>query len=190
MKFFALPIALVASVLLPALVSAQTSFSEATLGDFSGDSNAPTSLGELNVGSSTITGSTGAGDRDLVTFSIGANEQLTSFQITDFSGAGGHFFGLAVGDTAPAGGSGFLFAGLVTDPTSPLEILGGGGGSFGGAGVPAVLGPGDYTAFFNETASVLPNYTAQLTVVSSVPEPSAAVLLLASGGMAFLRRRR
>ena len=142
----------------------------------------------LSVGVNTISGTTGSNDRDLVTFVVGPGQQLTSFLITDFSETGGHFFGLGDSFTEPTGGSGFLFAGLVTDPAAPgFEVLGSSGGDFGGSGVPSVLGPGNYLAFFNETSGVSPNYTAELTIV---PEPSGAVLLLGSVGLMMFRRRR
>lgn len=193
MRLFLSCAAIAVFLIAPTTASAQ-SFTEASLGDFSGSQSAPTVLGALNLGTNTISGTTGSGDRDIVTFSVGAGLQLTSFLITDFSEAGGHFFGFDSGSDigSNTAATDFLFAGLVTDPTPSLEILGSSGGSVfgsGGTGVPTVLGPGDYTAFFNETAAVSPNYTAQLTV-SAIPEPSTGVLLLGSAGLMFLQRRR
>ena len=193
MRLFLSCAAIAAFLFVPTTVSAQT-FTERALGDFSGVSASPTVLGQLDVGTSTILGTTGSGDRDIVTFRIGVGLQLTSFLITDFSEAGGHFFGFDsgadVGSNVVAGD--FLFAGLVTDPTPSLEILGSSGGSVqgsGGTGVPSVLGPGDYTAFFNDTAGVSPDYTAVITV-SAIPEPTTGVLLLGSAGLMLLQRRR
>lgn len=194
MRLFLTCAAIAALMLATTTVSAQT-FTESSLGDFSGVSASPTVLGQLNVGTSTISGTTGSGDRDIVTFSVGAGLQMTSFLITDFSEAGGHFFGFDSGADVGSNvvASDFLYAGLVTDPTPSLEILGSSGGSVfgtGGTGVPTVLGPGDYTAFFNETGGVSPNYTAEITIVSAIPEPTSSVLLLGTASLIALRRRR
>lgn len=175
---------------------AQT-FDESISGDFSNDSSAPTDLGLLPVGTSAIFGITGNNDRDIITFTIDEGSILSSFIITEFSQGGFHFFGLAEGDTAPGDGGLFLFSGLITSTQNPIgapfdapfEVLGTAGGQLDGQGVPTTLGPGDYTAFFNEIEDVGPNYSAELTVVSSVPEPSSAMLLIGCSGLLLLRRR-
>lgn len=172
-------------------------FTEADFGgDFSNLNTAPTSLGTLSVGTTVISGisNAGASDRDHVTFTIGTGEELTSLLITEFdpTAGGGSFFGVAAGNIAPAPDVSLLFGDLVnvTSGATPLEILGGTGGGFGpAADVPVTLGPGDYSLLFNETGAVNANYSAQLTVTSSVPEPTSAVVL-AGIGMVALRRRR
>lgn len=175
-------------VLLCSSLQAQV-FDEAGLGDFSDNGGTPTALGQLFVGTNTISGTTGSNDRDHVTFSVGANEQITSFVITEFTEAGGHFFGLANGTTAPGAGSGFLIADLISSNETPFQVLGAGGGQFGGSGVPALLGAGDYTVLFNETAGVSPDYTAEI-VVSAIPEPGSLAILSAGLGLIAFRRRR
>lgn len=176
---------------------AQVDFNESSFGgDFSNVASAPTDLGSLGVGVSNIIGTSQSGnaDRDHVTFTIDPGFEITSVQITDFdpSAGNGSFLGLAAGDTVPGAGSDFLFAGLVNigETDAPLELLGGSGGGFGGAGVPAILGPGDYAFLFNEVGAVNANYTAQITVASTVPEPSSAIVLAGLGMFAARRRRK
>jgi len=185
-------LAMAVCVLMVSNSHAQT-FSEASLGDFSSNSAAPTSLGQLTAGTNIITGVTGSGDRDLVTFSIGANDTITSLIITEFTDAGGHFLGLDEGTTAGAAATDFLFAGLVTDAETPLQLLGNSGGSVfgsGGTGVPALLASGDYTLFFNETSGAAPVYTAEIVVTTAIPEPGSLAFLSAGLGLIALRRRR
>ncbi len=168
-------------------------FDEAALGDFSGDSAAPTSLGTLLTGVNSIIGTstTGPGDNDLVTFSIAAGQQVTSLEIIEFdpSAGVGSFFGFDNDNIASANAGDFLFAGLVnvTAGSAPIELLGGGGGSFGGQGVPTTLGAGDYVVFFNETGPVDANYQLNISVV---PEPGSLALLAAGFGMLLTRRKR
>lgn len=181
-------------VIIPTVVSAQT-FDEITSGDFSGDSNNPTALGQLLLGTNVISGTTGSGDRDIVNFAVGPGHEVTSILLTDFTESGGHFFGIADGAVAPAAGTDFFFAGLVFDPgpAASVEFIGSAaGGNFGGMGVPSVLNQGTYTMFFNETSiAVSPNYRVELEVSSAaVPEPGSAALLLSFAGMVMLRRRR
>lgn len=184
------PIITMFAAILACSVSTQAqTFNESTLGDFSNVSTAPTSLGQLPLGINTISGNTGSGDRDIVTFSIGANETLSAFTITEFTQAGGHFFGFAGGNTAPGAGSGFFISDLVSSAETPFTVLGAAGGQFGGTGVPASLGAGDYTVFFNETGGVSPDYSAQLEV-TSVPEPSSVAILLVLSSLMLMRFRK
>ena len=126
-----------------------------------------------------------------MTFSIGAGQTLTSFEIVEYApnAGNGSFFGFDDDNVAPGAGSDFLFAGLISVAPggTPIEILGSGGGSFGGQGVPAVLGAGDYVAFFNETGAVDLNYQVNITVV---PEPGSLAFLAAGFGLVLVRRRR
>ena len=190
-----LAILFAASLSFTASAQAQTNFVEGLLGgDFSDDPDAPTDLGSLGVGISNISGQTGSGERDHVTFTIDAGFEITSLLITDFApvAGAGSFLGLAEGDTVPGAADEFLFAGLVDvgETDAPLELLGGGGGSFGGSSVPATLGPGDYAFLFNEAGATTPIYAAQITVSQTVPEPSSAIVLAGLGMFAARRRRK
>ena len=89
----------------------------------------------------------------------------------------------------PTAGSDFLIADLISSSETPCQVLNAGGGQFGGSGVPALLAEGDYTVFFNETAGVSPNYTAEI-VVAAVPEPGSLAFLTAGLGLFAFRRRR
>jgi len=181
------------AVLVLSLGSANAQVFDESGGDFSNDPAAPTSVGQLFTGLNTISGNTGSADQDIVTFSVGANDTVTSFVITEFTDAGGHFFGLAEGNTAPATAPEFLYAGLVSSTDAPLQILGSSGGSVfgtGGSGVPSLLAAGDYTVFFNETSGASPNYTAEIVVTTAIPEPGSLAFLSAGLGLIALRRRR
>ena len=192
-------IAALAISLISVTASAQAQvFTEASFGgDFSEDRNAPTDLGSLVAGVSTISGTSqsGGGDRDHVTFTVDPGFEITAIQITEFdpSAGAGSFLGFASGDVVPGGAGDFLFAGLVNvDSTGPaLDIISAGGGGFGGSGFSGVdLGAGDYSFLFNEVGAVNANYTAEITVAAAVPEPSSAILLVGLGLLAAGRRRK
>ena len=177
-----------------ASVQAQV-FSEAA-GDFSNDANAPTDLGTFAAGISTISGTSQSGseDRDHVTFSVASGFEITSIQINEFAptAGGGSFLGFANDSVISSSAGDFLFAGLVNvgsaDPA--LDLIAEGAGSFGGQGFPTTLGAGDYSFLFNETGAVDANYSAQITVAASVPEPSSAIVLAGLGLLAARRRRK
>ncbi|MEM9645856.1 MAG: hypothetical protein AAF989_12770 [Planctomycetota bacterium] len=163
-------------------------FTEATDGDASNSGGLPTVI-TLAAGDNEIIGSTGANDRDHFTFTIGANETVTSFFVNEFSGSGNHFFGVSEGTTLPTAGNQFLIADLISANETPFNVLGAPGGTFGGMGVPNELGPGSYTVLFNETAGGTFNYRANIAV-TAVPEPSTAGVALLFTGCIWAHRRR
>ena len=196
-------IAALAISLISVTASAQAQvFTEASFGgDFSQDANAPTDLGSLVAGVSTISGTSQSGnaDRDHVTFTIDSGFEITEIQITEFdpSVGGGSFLGFDNSNVVPGSGGDFLFAGLVNvDSTGPaLDIINGvvpDGGGFGGSGFSGVdLGAGDYSFLFNEVGAVNANYTAEITVAAvAVPEPGSAIVLAGLGLLAVGRRRK
>ena len=193
-------IAAIAISLISVTASAQAQvFTEASFGgDFSQDANAPTDLGSLVAGVSTISGTSQSGnaDRDHVTFTVDSGFEITAIQITEFdpSAGGGSFLGFDNSNVVPNSGGDFLFAGLVNvDSTGPaLDIINGDGGSFGGTGFSGVdLGAGDYSFLFNEVGAVNANYSAEITVAAvAVPEPGSAIVLAGLGLLAAGRRRK
>ena len=193
-------IAAIAISLISVTASAQAQvFTEASFGgDFSEDRNAPTDLGSLVAGVSTISGTSQSGnaDRDHVTFTVDSGFEITAIQITEFdpSAGGGSFLGFDNSNVVPNSGGASLFAGLVNvDSTGPaLDIINGDGGSFGGTGFSGVdLGAGDYSFLFNEVGAVNANYSAEITVAAvAVPEPGSAIVLAGLGLLAAGRRRK
>ena len=196
-------IAAIAISLISVTASAQAQvFTEASFGgDFSQDANAPTDLGSLVAGVSTISGTSQSGnaDRDHVTFTVDSGFEITAIQITEFdpSAGGGSFLGFDNSNVVPNSGGDFLFAGLVNvDSTGPaLDIINGvvpDGGGFGGTGFSGVdLGAGDYSFLFNEVGAVNANYSAEITVAAvAVPEPGSAIVLAGLGLLAAGRRRK
>ena len=187
-----LALVLLTSVLITSSSYAAILYDEDTMGDLSNIDSAPTVAGSTVIGDNTISGLVdngfGIGDRDILTFSVLPGQQISSFMLNAFTGSGGHFFGFAPGTIAPTSPGGYYFAGLVFDGSTPIDILSSGGGSFGGTGVPAVLGAGDYTVFFNETAAGVYFYQAQIEV-TAVPEPTTALVLLPLGYAAYRRRK-
>ncbi|MEM1228533.1 MAG: PEP-CTERM sorting domain-containing protein [Planctomycetota bacterium] len=171
--------------------SAAVIYDESGDGDASNSAAAPTLIA-LALGDNEIIGTTGSGDRDHFTFTIGASEAVTSFIITEFNGpegGGGHFFGFANGSTVPSAGSSFLISDLIANAEAPFNVLGASGGAFGGTGVPTELGPGDYSVLFNETAGGSVSYRASITV-SAIPEPSSGFAALFVSAAWMVRRRR
>jgi len=183
-----------------ASAQAQVSFLESAQpgGDFSNDAAAPTDLGSLAAGVSTISGTSlsGSADRDHITFAIDAGFEITSIQITEFAptAGGGSFLGFDNSNVVPNAGADFLFAGLVnvggSDPA--VDLISAGGGGFGGSGFSDVqLGAGDYSFLFNETGAVNADYSAEITVSAvAVPEPGSAIVLAGLGLLAAGRRRK
>ena len=160
--------------------------------------SAPTNAGITVLGDNEVTGAVDNfntnGDSDLLTFSVAPGHQISSFTLNFFEGGGGHFFGFVPGATAPGSPSTYYVATLVPGGFSqPIDVLGiqpSDLGSFASGGVPAVLGAGDYTLFFNETAlGDFHSYSATLGV-TAVPEPATVLALLPLGYLAYRRRQR
>ncbi|SCY29970.1 PEP-CTERM protein-sorting domain-containing protein [Nitrosospira sp. Nl5] len=195
------------ALLLPGIASAAIAYDETASGDFaaanleSSGVSPGTFAGIMTPGVSTITGSFGnsdaAGrDTDVFSFEIPVGQQLTAIDLTytPVSGdaGGGSYFGIQGGLEI---GTGFETVGsnlsnaLIReseDILSRFDL----GPEFGGTGLTAPLGAGNYTMFMSETHAVV-DYQMDFNV-SAVPEPETYAMLLAGLGLlgAMARRKK
>ena len=172
---------------------------EAFQGDLSNNNLAPTAL-TLGLGVNSILGTMGRDlpsvpvDRDMFTFTIAPGRALASINVVTFTPTNQSFYaiapGITINDTDPAT---HLANTLVqhTGDILPQMVL---GSYSGGTGITDPLGPGTYTAWFQELSSVV-TYRMDYTIVDTVavPEPAAActgiALAFVALGRAFGRRR-
>lgn len=196
----------VLALLAPGIGGAAVTYDEAVNGDFANANLASTGIspgtfaGVLADGINTIKGTFGNStapvrDTDVFSFTIPAGYQLTAIDLafTTLSGdsGGGAYFGIQGGLNIGTGistvGSNLSNA-LVSDSGDLLASFAA-GPEFGGTGLTAPLGAGDYTIFLSETAAVV-GYSMDFAVsaVNPVPEPGEWAMLLAGlaliGGMA------
>lgn len=185
-------------------------FTEAGDGDISGTPGSPTRFGNsplsvgYSVGSNVIMGSTVAGDYDILSFTVGAGQQLAAISVFSYSSLDDKAF-LAVqsGSTWNNGlGAGINFTvstllgyahfgpgpGAVPPGTDALDNLGGAPGAIGFSGP---LGPGTYTFLIQQTGPAVVNYGLDFQL-TAVPEPGeyAAMAGAMLAGFAVWRRSR
>jgi len=181
----------------------QANYLESVSGDLSNNNLAPTLL-NFDVGINYVQGrmgrpGTGAIDRDIFSFTLGANERLTGFDVLTFapvtSANVGSFLALSgSGTISTANASDHLSNALVTGPGGILETLAAGaysdtvGQPSLGDGFAAPLGEGTYTVWFQELSSFV-DYRLALTV-SAVPEPSTYAMIGASLLVLLCARKR
>ncbi|WP_461783307.1 PEP-CTERM sorting domain-containing protein [Prosthecobacter sp.] len=177
-----------------ASASAATLWNEAVSGDLSGNHLAPTPV-TFNSGTNTIMGSMGDApadgiplDRDIFTFTIAPGFQLNAIDVINYSPRSQPFYAIAPGTSISiTNSSGHLANTLVTGLNDLLFQMAGGSFS-GGTGISSPLGPGTYTAWFQEVSAVV---TYQMDYqVAAVPEPSHGMLLLSGIGGLLIRRSR
>lgn len=214
MKLFRYHLILFAVLALPLSQASATDYKEFTVPtlptgldpELSGDGNAPTSIlfttgDNLIEGIMGRPGGVGAVDADIWTFTIAAGYYLTGINLVSYSsdtpGTINSF--MAIDDAATINTSDpsqHLSNGLWTEqfdgfgnsvPTDLLAILDA-GPAFGGTGFDGPLGPGTYTFWVQETSAQI-QYCIDF-VVTPVPEPSSALLLVLTGMLAVRRRRR
>lgn len=185
-----------ASLLLFVVVSARLradNYLESVKGDLSGNVAAPTPLGPLGVGATTVSATFGGGDFDLFSFILSPGTRLNSITLASYTGSSLSFTALEGGGTWTAGLGGAV---------NPAVLLGWthiSGGLVGtdildnmGAASPAIgftppLLAGTYTMEIQDTgAAVSGSFTLNV-----VPEPSTFVLAaLALVGLCASQLRR
>jgi hypothetical protein len=202
-----------AGVCLLAVTSSQGAsflFNEAGDGDISGTPASPTQFGNsplsvgYSVGSNVIMGSTVAGDYDILSFTVGAGQQLAAINLVSYTSLDDRAF-LAVqsGSTWNNGlGAGINFdvttllghahfgpgAGAAQPGTDALDNLGAGPGAIGFSGP---LGAGTYTFLIQQTGPAVISYGLDFQL-TAVPEPGeyAAMAGAVLAGFAVWRRTR
>ncbi|MGJ8676600.1 MAG: PEP-CTERM sorting domain-containing protein [Akkermansiaceae bacterium] len=175
-------------------------FSESFDGELSQNIGSPTSIGDLNLGASTVTGSinqNGFEEGDAFSFLVADNQLLTTLVVEVSSTGETHFFGFGEGRSLEPFADDFLIATLISNASNANNLLltEADGGSFGGApdgalGINEPLDSGSYTVFFNETTleGGAVDYTMTFTT-TQVPEPTTSALL-GFGFVALLTRRK
>ncbi len=184
---------------------AATGWDEAVSGDLSNVGTAPTPV-VLGLGANLITGTTGrlsgVVDRDYFSFTVPAGTQLQALTVlpgSTFLGQSELSFiavqsGLQV-TVNPTGGSaagllGWWHFGVNDVGTDILGLIGSG---FGAIGFTDPLQAGSYAFWIQDTGTGTAQYRLDFAV-TAVPEPSAALLLLAGvaglAGVAATRVRR
>jgi len=175
-----------------------TVYNESTNGDFSGSGLSPTSIPTLVEGVNQIIGTTGSGDRDYFTVTVPGNLRVTLL----IEGAGTQsgppnflgFLGLQSGPqvtlptntTTAAGLLGWVHYSPTATDINILPALASAGNGASGFNIP--LGPGTYSFWLQDTTAGTFNYSFSL--VLSVPEPAAGVLVIAGLLMFYAFRRR
>jgi hypothetical protein len=191
-----------ASLLLAALSASATAwasfvYDEAVDGDLSGDGLSPTVL-VADVGSNSLTGTTGTGDLDYLTFNVASGLRLDAVILAVYDSIdqlafiaiqnGSTFTEPPVG-TDPANLLGWVHFGPALVGTDILDDMGLGDGAIG---FTPPLPSGDYSFWIQQTGVDPVDYQMHF-VLSPVPVPAALPLLasglLALGGCARARRR-
>ncbi len=197
--------ALISALLMVAALGpaqAANGWDESVAGDLSNFGTVPTAI-TLGLGANLIAGTTGrvagAVDRDYFTFTLPAGMQLESLTVLPGSTFLGQselsFIGVQAGTqvtVSPTGGSaagllGWWHFGVNDVGTDILGLIGTG---FGATGFNAPLQAGSYAFWVQDTGTGTAQYRLEFGV-SAVPEPAAALLLLAGlAGLACQARVR
>ncbi len=202
-----------AGVCLLAATSSQAAsflFNEASDGDLSGTPASPTRFGNsplsvgYSVGSNIIVGTTVAGDYDILSFTVGAGQQLSAINVFSYASTDDKaFLGVQSGSTWNNGlGAGINFnvatllgyahygpgPGAAQPGTDVLDNLGSAPGAIGFTGP---LGAGTYTFLIQQTGPAVVNYGLDFQL-TAVPEPGtyAAMAGALLAGFAVWRRTR
>lgn len=182
-----------AALLLPA--HAAVVHDESVDGDLSSNAAAPTSLA-FSLGSNVVSGTTFSanqpgGDRDFLTFTLGAGQQLASLRLLAYSPDDPGFIAFNAGPTGfvpdASTDANFLAGILISDLEVGADLLPlfvSSAVTTNSLAVP-VLDPGTYTLVIQQTSSNLTSYSLDFAVV---PAPGAAASLAL--GLLAARRRR
>ncbi|MEM0982354.1 MAG: hypothetical protein AAGI17_00220 [Planctomycetota bacterium] len=179
----------------------QVTFTEADLGEFSDDANAPTVL-DFIVGINTVSGSVtqsndlANGNRDFFTFTLTAGQELVAVNVIQWedlaSGSGNQGFiggnidsvGLVPGGATSAD---FEFGTLVGGTDVGNDILPDlAANNTAGPDFIGPVGPGTYTFVIQQTGPQNSSYTLDFVVT---PAPATAAML-GFAGLTAARRRR
>lgn len=177
-----------------------SNWDESIDGDLSSDPSTPTGLA-FDLGANVVTGSMSAPNdvRDYITFTIPADQQLSSIQLFEYvdleqetaGNLGYHALNSGSTSLIPGAGNSSSFLGgdhlaALPSGTDLLAILG--EAPLAGTGFEAPLGQGDYSYVIQQTGPELTGYSLSF-VVSAVPEPgSASLFLLGAVSFAVMRR--
>lgn len=173
-------------------------WAESTQGDLSDDASAPTTL-SFGPGANLVSGTMGSDapgtppDRDIFTFTLGADQTLTSILFTVFTPVNQSFYAIAAGVGIDTNSAEHHLANTLVKRTNENILLNLAFNSYsGGTGLDVPLGPGTYTVWFQEISSVVTYSTTYTVAVTPVPEPAVAVAggMLSLLGLACLLRRR
>ena len=182
------------------VANAATAWNEAVSGDLANAGASPTAV-NFGLGSNIIIGTTGRTsgvvDRDYLRFTLPAGWQLDTLTVVSATAVGTSalsFIAVQAGPhvtVSPTGGSasgrlGYAHSGENDVGTDILQIMGFGPGATGFSGA---LPAGSYSFWIQDTGTGVASYNLNFGV-SAVPEPSAALMLLAGvAGLGWLRRR-
>lgn len=174
---------------------AVTIWDEALNGDLSGNNLAPTAL-TLGLGVNTIKGTMGRDlpsdpvDRDMFTFTIPPGRALTSINVVVFTPTNQSFYAIAPGTSIDISDPTFHLANTLVQHTGDILSQMALGSYAGGTGITDPLGPGTYTAWFQELSSIV-TYQMDYTI-AAVPEPATVGMLtsLALFSVGTFRRKR
>ena len=173
--------------------AAALTIDESVIGDLSNDRLAP-SFFTLELGTNSLIATSISGDREYVALEVPAGMTLDSMVLVDYIGGDPiAFVGIQSGAqfTEPPVGTaifrllGYTHFGPGADNvgTDVLDDLGLGAGA---SGFTPPLPAGTYSFWIQQTGTAPTDYHFELTLV---PEPSLALLLLASGTAAFWAMR-
>ena len=200
-KYLLMSFALAAAALAPGAYAA-TAWNEALSGDLANLGSAPTAV-TLGVGSNLIIGSTGRNpsgvvDRDYFSFTVAPGLQLDAITLlpaTTFLGPESiSFIAIQAGPRVtvdplgnnPAGLLGWWLYSENDINTDILQLM---GGSPGAVGYSGALPAGRYSVWVQETSPGVARYSFDFQI-SPVPEPAAALFMLAGLAALGWRTRR
>ena len=175
-------------------------YDEAINGDLSNNRGTPTVV-NFALGQNDVFGQTGsvAGvtDRDYFTFTVPTGSALVSLNVLNsaLTAGGAAFFGLQAGSAVtvdPAAPNAALLLGyeLVSPADIGTDILPAMSIAAGASGFTVPLGAGQYAVWLQDT-NLAPSIYGLRFEVTSIPEPSTTMLLLASlGTLGWVRRRK